>query len=141
VRPVGEPINLLQAAEEIRLLNHQGGDILPAVRLQGFEQCAPRRSIEIHRLEHDALIARESIAPPGIGGVHRARQAVCAANSQRGWHATAMRQASAKAEAPSYSEAFDTSMPVRAQITRLILIDQLQRALARLRLVDGVYAE
>ena len=29
---------------------------------------------------------------------------------------TAMRQASANAEAPSYSEAFDTSMPVKAQI-------------------------
>ncbi len=36
----------------------------------------------------------------------------CAARFER----TAIRQASARAEAPSYREAFDTSMPVRAQI-------------------------
>ena len=34
MRPVGEAIDLFQVAEEIRLLNHQGGDILPAVALQ-----------------------------------------------------------------------------------------------------------
>ena len=74
MRPVGQLIGLFQVAEEIRLLYDQRGDVLPGVRLQRFEQRAPRRSIEIHRLEHDPLIARDRFRHLRVGGVYRARQ-------------------------------------------------------------------
>ncbi len=43
MRPVGELIGLFEAAEKIRLLHDQRGDVLPGIRLQRLEQREPCR--------------------------------------------------------------------------------------------------
>ena len=137
MRPVGELIGLFEVAEEIRLLHDQRGDVLPGIRLQRFEQRAPCRSIEIHRLEHDSLLARDGLRHLRIGGIDRARQQNAART--RGAigahrHETGFGQCGSAV----------VHRGVRYLHARqgadhgLVLVDQLQGALARLRLVRRI---
>ena len=72
--PIRQLIDFFQAAEEVRLLHHQGGHVLAAVGPQGLEQRTPRGAIEIHVFKNDALIAGDRLRHLRIGGIHGPRQ-------------------------------------------------------------------
>ena len=74
MRPIGELIDLLQVAEEIRLLQHQRGGIRRTVRFERLERRQAAAAVVIHRLEFQALIARDRTRHASVRRVHGARQ-------------------------------------------------------------------
>ena len=117
VGPIGERIHLFQVAEEIRLLNHQCGEVL--TRRSGAGP--PANVVPVARSKStnskaDVLVAGDGLRHLSIDTCSRLRGIRMRRELEPRLARTAIRQASASAEAPSYSEAFETSMPVRAHI-------------------------
>ena len=100
VREIGQRIDVLERAEEVRLLDHQRRDVLVAVLLEDARREVPAARVVRQHLEHEVLVAGDRREHRAIGRVeargHRIR-----ADFERRFARTAIRQASATAEAPS----------------------------------------
>ncbi len=57
MRPVGQLVDILQSTEKIRLLDHQGGDVLTFVLAQCSEIDRPAADVESQPLEAQSLVS------------------------------------------------------------------------------------
>ena len=108
-------VDVLEHAEEVRLLDHDGGDVLALVLLRG-----PRRDRRPfghgNLFEAHALPAGRGAPPPCGSSDARVVGTRMRCDFDLRCARTAISDASATAEPPSYSDALETSMPVSAAI-------------------------
>ena len=136
MRPVGQLIDLFQIAEEIRLLNHQRGDVLPAVGLAAIRAVRPGADRN-DGLEHDVLMAGDRPRHLRVGGIHgcaaqdapRIRGPIRAYRHQAGFGQGRSAVVQRRVRHLHAGQSADHG---------LIFVDQLQGALTRLRLVGRV---
>ena len=71
VRPVGQFIHVFEHAEEIRLLDDQGRDVLAVVGREGFQRRVAALPVVRQFDQLDALVAHDGAGRPAVIGVHR----------------------------------------------------------------------